>query len=125
MADLHEYLDGANLMPTTPHPITKETIPLTMGHEISAIVEEVGEGVSDVKIGARVVLQPLIYDGTCGACRAGYINCCEKNGGIGLSGRSSSPFYDEADMLRSGVRWRRRTIGAYGGSSRYRHGDSG
>lgn len=76
-------------MPTTPHPVTNKETPLTMGHEIIGIAEEVGEGVSDIKVGARFVVQPLIYDGTCGACRAGHVSCCERIGYIGLSGRSS------------------------------------
>ncbi|KAI4288670.1 MAG: hypothetical protein L6R35_002073 [Caloplaca aegaea] len=84
--DLHEYLGGANLIPTTPHPITKEKIPLTLGHEFSGVVEEVGDDVTDVKMGQRVSVQPIIYDGTCGACRDGLINCCDNNGFIGLSG---------------------------------------
>jgi threonine dehydrogenase-like Zn-dependent dehydrogenase len=85
-SDLHEYLGGPGLCPTTPHPITKETIPLTFGHEFSGIIEEVGEGVTDYKIGDRVVVQPIIYDGTCGACLEGLHNCCWSNGFIGLSG---------------------------------------
>ena len=84
--DLHEYIGGASIMPTTPHPITKEQVPLTLGHEFSGIVEEVGEDVHDIKVGARVTVQPIIYDGTCGACKEGYINCCDSNGFVGLSG---------------------------------------
>ncbi|KAI9703747.1 MAG: hypothetical protein M1836_007517 [Candelina mexicana] len=84
--NLHEYLDGANLIPTTPHLITGETAPVTLGHEFSGIVEEVGEGVDDLKAGDRVVIQPSIYDATCGACKEGLINCCYSNGGIGLVG---------------------------------------
>ncbi|KAH9865076.1 hypothetical protein IAQ61_009022 [Plenodomus lingam] len=77
---------GPNLCPTTPHPITGETIPLTFGHEFSGIVEEVGEGVTGYKPGDRVVIQPIIYDGTCAACEEGLQNCCWQNGFIGLSG---------------------------------------
>ena len=73
-------------MPTTPHPITNEQVPLTLGHEFSGVIEEVGEGVTDIKVGARVTVQPIIYDGTCGACKEGFINCCESNGFVGLSG---------------------------------------
>lgn len=73
-------------MPTSPHPITGESVPLTLGHEFSGVIEEVGEGVDDMKTGDRVVVQPIIYDGTCGACKAGFINCCDKNGFVGLSG---------------------------------------
>ncbi|KAK5078034.1 hypothetical protein LTR64_003562 [Lithohypha guttulata] len=86
--DLHEYLGGANLIPEpgNPHPITGETLPLTIGHEFSAIVEEVGEGVTHVKKGDRVCVQPTIYEGECRACKRGLVNCCDKNGFMGLSG---------------------------------------
>lgn len=73
-------------MPTTPHPITKEKIPLTLGHEFSGVIEEVGDDITDIKIGQRVSVQPIIYDGTCSACRDGLINCCDNNGFVGLSG---------------------------------------
>ncbi|KAK5421900.1 hypothetical protein LTR46_001154 [Exophiala xenobiotica] len=86
-SDLHEYLGGANLIPDkSPHPITGETLPLTLGHEFSGIVEEVGEGVTHVSKGDRVCIQPTIYDGDCRACRRGLVNCCDKNGFVGLSG---------------------------------------
>jgi len=82
-SDLHEYIGGANLCPTTPHPITGEKVPLTFGHEFSGIVDAVGEGVSKFKPGDRVCVQPIIYDGTCGACKEGLINCCYSGGFIG------------------------------------------
>jgi 2-desacetyl-2-hydroxyethyl bacteriochlorophyllide A dehydrogenase len=84
--DLHEYLGGPNLCPTVPHPITKETVPLTFGHEFSGTIEEIGSGVTDYSVGDRVVIQPIIYDNTCGACTEGLQNCCWQNGFIGLSG---------------------------------------
>lgn len=82
-------------MPTTPHPITKEKVPLTMGHEISGTVDEIGEDIHDLKVGSRVVIQPIIYDGTCNACREGYINCCDNNGFIGLSGKGISDVHND------------------------------
>lgn len=85
--DIHEYMGGPNLCPENePHPITGEKVPLTFGHEFSGRVEEVGDGVSKFKAGDRVVVQPIIYDNECGSCNDGLINCCDKNGFVGLSG---------------------------------------
>ncbi|KAK0770555.1 hypothetical protein LTR75_017885 [Friedmanniomyces endolithicus] len=86
-SDLHEYLGGPSICPTSPHPITGEQVPVTFGHEFSGVVEELGKGVSEKwKVGDRVCVQPIIYDGDCGACQDGLINCCYKNGFVGLSG---------------------------------------
>jgi len=84
--DLHEYIGGANLIPTTPHAITGEAAPLILGHEFTGIVREAGSQISNFKVGDRVVIEPIIYDGTCRACTKGYLNCCASNGFIGLSG---------------------------------------
>jgi threonine dehydrogenase-like Zn-dependent dehydrogenase len=85
--DLHEFLGGANLIPKdTPHPITGETLPLALGHEFSGTIEEVGEGVQDLKAGDRICVQPTIYDNECLSCKRGLVNCCDKNGFVGLSG---------------------------------------
>ena len=60
---------------------------MTFGHEFSGVIEELGEGVAEkFKVGDRVCVQPIIYDGTCGACKEGLINCCYSNGFMGLSG---------------------------------------
>ncbi|GGH58051.1 2,3-butanediol dehydrogenase [Rothia aerolata] len=60
--DLHEYLDGPIFCPThdTPHPISGETAPVTMGHEFSGVVEALGEGVDDLEVGDHVVVEPYI-----------------------------------------------------------------
>ena len=43
--DLHEYLAGPIFIPPSgsPHPITGETLPLTLGHEFAGEVVEVGD----------------------------------------------------------------------------------
>lgn len=84
--DLHEYLGGPAFAPLTPHPITKETVPITIGHEFSGTVSELGEGVTGFKVGQHVVVQPTIYDGTCAACKRGKENVCYSSGFVGLSG---------------------------------------
>ena len=106
-------------MPTTPHPITKEKVPLTIGHEFSATVEEVGQDIDDLEVGSRVVIQPIIYDGTCNACKEGLINSCDTNGFIGLSGRAIRNVHNRNPLIyvsRMG-RW---TLRARSGSSRSR-----
>ena len=61
---------------------------MTFGHEFSGVIEELGEGVAEkFKVGDRVCVQPIIYDGTCGARKEGLINCCYSNGFMGLSGK--------------------------------------
>ncbi|KAI5356859.1 Putative alcohol dehydrogenase, zinc-type, GroES-like superfamily, NAD(P)-binding domain superfamily [Septoria linicola] len=84
--DLHEYLGGPNFSPTSPHPVTKESIPITIGHEFSGTIAEVGKGVSHVKVGDKVAVQPTIFCGSCGACKVKAENACPNGGFVGLSG---------------------------------------
>ncbi|MBB6487169.1 2,3-butanediol dehydrogenase [Rhizobium lusitanum] len=58
--DLHEYAYGPIFVPKEPHPFTKAHGPQVLGHEFGGVVRAVGEGVSHVKIGDRVSVQPLI-----------------------------------------------------------------
>lgn len=62
--DLHEYLDGPIFVPAHghPHPISGESAPLTLGHEMSGVVYAVGEGVDDLEVGDHVVVEPYIID---------------------------------------------------------------
>lgn len=49
--DLHEYLDGPIFVPPAghPHPVSGESAPVTLGHEMSGVVYAVGEGVEGLK----------------------------------------------------------------------------
>ena len=88
-SDLHLYHDGPiPPAPTasTPHPISGETLPVVLGHEFSGVVEEIGRGVEGLAVGDSVVVEPLMVDGTCPACRAGKYNLCRQMGFIGISG---------------------------------------
>lgn len=60
--DLHEYLDGPIFVPPAgqPHPISGESAPVTLGHEMSGVVYAVGEGVTDLQVGDSVVVEPYI-----------------------------------------------------------------
>ncbi|VXC02646.1 Threonine dehydrogenase and related Zn-dependent dehydrogenases [Microbacterium sp. 8M] len=52
------------------------TAPTPMGHEYVGVVEQVGEEVSNVKVGDYVVGSFFASDNTCEICRAGYQSRC-------------------------------------------------
>lgn len=61
-SDLHEYLEGpfACPPPERPNAVTGESMPVTLGHEFSGIISEVGAGVSDLEVGDHVVVEPYL-----------------------------------------------------------------
>jgi (R,R)-butanediol dehydrogenase/meso-butanediol dehydrogenase/diacetyl reductase len=86
-SDLHEYVAGPIFIPVKePHPVSKDVAPIIMGHEFSGRVVEVGEGVTKVKVGDPVVVEPILRCGECPACKKGKYNLCENLGFHGLSG---------------------------------------
>jgi threonine dehydrogenase-like Zn-dependent dehydrogenase len=48
-----------------------------LGHEGVGLVEEVGEGVRNLREGDRVVIPSTVGCGYCSYCRAGYYACCD------------------------------------------------
>lgn len=50
--------------------------PQIIGHEMSGVVAELGEGVTDFAIGDHVVVRPLDYCSDCPACDAGHSHVC-------------------------------------------------
>jgi (R,R)-butanediol dehydrogenase/meso-butanediol dehydrogenase/diacetyl reductase len=58
-----------------------------MGHEFAGIVTEVGSGVTNVKEGDRVAVEPYDVCGECSACSIGRYNICRKLGFVGLDGQ--------------------------------------
>ncbi len=74
-SDLNTYL-GNNAMVEFPR------IP---GHEIGAVIEEIGESVPAVlKIGMGVTINPYTNCGTCPSCRNGRVNACQFNETLGV-----------------------------------------
>lgn len=58
--------------------------PVTMGHEVSGVVAEAGEGVDPAWRGSRVVTETYFSTcGVCESCRAGRINLCPERRSIG------------------------------------------
>jgi len=51
-------------------------IPQVIGHEMSGTVAEIGRGVTEFKIGDKVVVRPVVSCGRCPACKAGHYNVC-------------------------------------------------
>lgn len=82
--DLHEYYAGPIFVPTEPHPLTHQELPLTLGHEFSGVITEIGEGVTGWSEGDRVAVEPIYKCGQCPACRAGNYNICAQIGFHGL-----------------------------------------
>ncbi|MDR3371585.1 2,3-butanediol dehydrogenase [Rhodoferax sp.] len=83
-SDLHEYVAGPIFIPTKPHPLTGRQAPLTLGHEFSGTVVEVGAGVHSVRVGDLVAPDACQHCGECAACRSGHYNVCEKLAFTGL-----------------------------------------
>lgn len=86
-SDLHEYAAGPIFIPVDqPHYVSKDIAPIIMGHEFSGEVVEIGEGVTKVKVGDPVVVEPILACGECPACKKGKYNICIHLGFHGLSG---------------------------------------
>lgn len=61
------------------------SLPVTMGHEGAGIVAEVGEGISGVAVGGRVLLLPTETCGSCAACREGHLGLCPQARILGMA----------------------------------------
>ena len=59
--------------------------PIIMGHEASGVIVDLGQGVTDWKVGDRVTFDSTIYCGRCGFCRRGAINLCDHRRVLGVS----------------------------------------
>ncbi|MEV0288383.1 NAD(P)-dependent alcohol dehydrogenase [Kribbella sp. NPDC050820] len=60
------------------------TLPYTIGHENAGWVHAVGSAVTNVAVGDKVILHPLITCGLCRACRFGDDVHCENSGFPGI-----------------------------------------
>jgi len=57
--------------PATPYPVVQ-------GHEYSAIVHDVGSGVTKIKPGMKATAWPQLVCGECGPCKRGQYNACQE-----------------------------------------------
>lgn len=76
---------------------------VTIGHETSGVISEVGSGVQFLKVGDRVTIDPTYACGQCRRCNTGRPNhCCEKNGceaGVSSDGAFSQYFLTTEPFL--------------------------
>lgn len=85
-SDLHEYTHGPMLIPVDkPYALNGHQGVTTLGHEFSGVVSEVGEGVTNVKPGDRVVVEPLFKNPDSPFIANGEYNLSEPLGFIGLT----------------------------------------
>lgn len=85
-SDLHAYHHGVGIQEGENHPLSGQKAPLTLGHEFAGTVSGIGNGVSGINIGDRVVVEPLYHCGTCEYCIQGRYNQCTQFGFVGLNG---------------------------------------
>ena len=67
--------------------------PIVLGHEFSGVVEEIGEGVTKVKVGDTVSGAPLLPCMKCGDCQRGNYSLCKHYGFIGSHDQGSFAEY--------------------------------
>jgi (R,R)-butanediol dehydrogenase/meso-butanediol dehydrogenase/diacetyl reductase len=83
--DLEEWRSGPHFVPVSePHPLTGRKAPLTLGHEVSGRIAEVGRAVSSLREGDLVALDALIYCGRCWWCCRHQLTLCSQLAAIGL-----------------------------------------
>jgi 2-desacetyl-2-hydroxyethyl bacteriochlorophyllide A dehydrogenase len=73
-SDVHGYLGVSG----------RRVPPMTMGHEFCGSVEKAGLNVKRYRKGDRVVVQPVIFCGTCSFCKQGLTNLCTKKRFLGV-----------------------------------------
>lgn len=58
--------------------LTPAHVPMTLGHEVAGVIDEVGPYVGEFRAGDRVAVQYFHPCGTCRFCRSGRENICEQ-----------------------------------------------
>jgi (R,R)-butanediol dehydrogenase / meso-butanediol dehydrogenase / diacetyl reductase len=85
-SDLGRYEHGPRTR--EPHPLTGESLPIILGHEFAGEVVQAAPDVTDLAVGDRVAVEPILNCGECAHCLAGRYNLCARRGYLGLSGLS-------------------------------------
>lgn len=80
------------------HPYT--SYPVTQGHEVSGKIEAVGEGVTGLKPGQKVTIEPQVYCGKCYPCTHGKYNLCENLKVMGFQTTGTASEYVAVDASK-------------------------
>ena len=80
------------------HPFT--SYPVTQGHEVSGVVEALGEGVGGLRVGQKVTIQPQVVCGKCYPCRHGKYNLCEELKVMGFQTTGVASHYFAVDAQK-------------------------
>ncbi|KAJ8469343.1 hypothetical protein ONZ45_g16923 [Pleurotus djamor] len=90
-SDLHAYIAGLSKIPgtNTPGPLSGERLPITLGHEFSGTIVELGKDVDrKFSIGQNVCVEPVMACAkeTCWPCLQGWRTLCPLVNSIGVGG---------------------------------------
>ncbi|MBF4992741.1 alcohol dehydrogenase catalytic domain-containing protein [Arthrobacter gandavensis] len=75
---------GTDLHIVQGHMDARVAMPAVIGHEMSGVIEEVGEGVSGLAPGQPVTVMPLRWCGECASCSAGHQHICQQLDFVGI-----------------------------------------
>jgi 2-desacetyl-2-hydroxyethyl bacteriochlorophyllide A dehydrogenase len=81
------------------HPFT--SYPIVQGHEFSAVVEALGDGVDGIEVGSKASARPQVVCGECRPCRRGDYHICDhlKVQGFQAPGVAQDLFVTEAEKV--------------------------
>lgn len=81
------------------HPYT--SYPVTQGHEVSGVIDKVGNNITNLKPGDKVTIQPQVVCGKCHSCLHGNYHICDelKVMGFQTTGMASEFFVTEASRV--------------------------
>lgn len=80
------------------HPYTQ--YPVTQGHEVSGRIAALGEGVTDLRVGQKVTVEPQVFCGKCYPCTHGKYNLCEKLKVMGFQTTGAASEYFAVDQSK-------------------------
>lgn len=80
-SDVHYYVHGGI-------GAQRVAYPATVGHECAGTIVELGAGVTSLKVGQRVAIDPALACGRCDQCQAGRVNTCRNLRFMGCPGQA-------------------------------------